>query len=468
MWQGPLPPKGERITLTVDGDGNAPIDPVGIAVAEFLTELLDGLVVELIYTRDGTETGLLVNALAQTATAHRDGPGDWSTTMIVNIAGGAAELFGTSAIPPQLPDVIAAFPQAALLAADVIGRRSGLDGNVITPPIQRALQDSVVIEMLCGRIAKLSNGDVTGDDVRDVVTATLDELERVAASRVEGDDLSLGVVMRPTLNADRPTHVFPRDYQMKRVPLLFDGHSSALVVDAAGRVETEVRRARLDQRLSTTEVEAVERFIDRFGDLDGSLVASLSNAFGALGFYAHADHSIWICSEGPPLIVKRAGRWRAIPTQALTEGFAQILSSTTTAQLVVETAVLLALHGHGGILAVAASADDLEGLVQSKDRLDHIEAGTAEAAVHDVLDIEDLDTSMLLHLASIDGACVLDRSGHLLAYGAVVTSSDSAGEGARTAAARFLSTELDVVIKVSEDGQISVFKGGEEIGRLLD
>jgi hypothetical protein len=468
MWSDQLPPKGERIKVVVTGGGDAPVDPVGTSVGEFLTELLDGIVVELIYTPSGVEPDQVANELAQAATAHRDGPGSWSTTMIVNVAGAAGDLLGTSELAPQLPSVIASLPAAAFRAADSIGRQSGLDGNVITPPIQRALQDSVVIELLCGQLEQLSNGHVAALDARGVVTETVAEIERVAASRIEGRNVSLGVVMRPSPGAAESGHSFPGDFQMKRVPLLFDGQTAALVIDANGRVEREVQRSRLERSLTDTQMAAVEEFVDQFGDLDGSLVASLSKAFNGLGFYARPDHSIWICSQGPPLIVKRTGRWKAIPTEALAAGVARIIGSMPTAELLVETAVLLSLHGHGGILAVAASAGGVDGLVQSKDRVDDVVPGTAESAVHGVLDVEDLDTATLVRLASIDGACVLDRSGQLVAYGAVVTSSDSTGEGARTAAARFLSERLDVVIKVSEDGPISVFRDGEEIARLLD
>jgi DNA integrity scanning protein DisA with diadenylate cyclase activity len=72
-----------------------------------------------------------------------------------------------------------------------------------------------------------------------------------------------------------------------------------------------------------------------------------------------------------------------------------------------------------------------------------------------------------VRLAGLDGATVVDREGRLLAYGAVVTSTDSQHEGARTAAARTLSETALVVLKVSVDGDITVFRQGRAVSTLL-
>ncbi|MBI2706058.1 MAG: DNA integrity scanning protein DisA nucleotide-binding domain protein, partial [Actinobacteria bacterium] len=70
-------------------------------------------------------------------------------------------------------------------------------------------------------------------------------------------------------------------------------------------------------------------------------------------------------------------------------------------------------------------------------------------------------------LAALDGATVLDRDAHLLAYGAIVASADSQNEGARTAAAKTLSETAEVVLKISVDGDITVFHKGEMVATLL-
>jgi DNA integrity scanning protein DisA with diadenylate cyclase activity len=90
-----------------------------------------------------------------------------------------------------------------------------------------------------------------------------------------------------------------------------------------------------------------------------------------------------------------------------------------------------------------------------------------ETKLHHLIDAGDLDTQTLARLAELDGATVLDRSGKLLAYGAIISSSDSEHEGARTAAAKSLSNRALVVLKVSEDGDITVFSDGAAVATLL-
>jgi hypothetical protein len=84
-----------------------------------------------------------------------------------------------------------------------------------------------------------------------------------------------------------------------------------------------------------------------------------------------------------------------------------------------------------------------------------------------LIDAEDLDEHTLARLAVLDGATVLDRAGRLLAYGAIVASAHSQHEGARTAAARTLSETALVVLRVSVDGDITIFQAGAAVTTLL-
>ena len=89
-----------------------------------------------------------------------------------------------------------------------------------------------------------------------------------------------------------------------------------------------------------------------------------------------------------------------------------------------------------------------------------------ETRLHHLLDASDLDGQTLARLGELDGATILDRDGNLLAYGAIITSSDSQHEGPRTAAAKTLSAGA-AVLKVSEDGDITVFREGQPMVTLL-
>ena len=85
--------------------------------------------------------------------------------------------------------------------------------------------------------------------------------------------------------------------------------------------------------------------------------------------------------------------------------------------------------------------------------------------------VGDLDPSVLEALASLDGALAVDRSGRLLAFGAILRHDASdlpglaAAEGARTTAA-LVASRFGAVLKVSEDGVISCFLKGARVWDL--
>ncbi len=142
------------------------------------------------------------------------------------------------------------------------------------------------------------------------------------------------------------------------------------------------------------------------------------------------------------------------------------------AALVARAAFMISTQPRGAILAIIDDPDDLDGIVSPKDRYDlrneiDPRAMRVETRLHHLIEAADLDEETLVRLAGLDGATVVDRDGNLIAYGAIVTSSDSQHEGARTAAAKTLSLTALVVLKVSVDGDITVFREGRAVSTLL-
>jgi hypothetical protein len=82
----------------------------------------------------------------------------------------------------------------------------------------------------------------------------------------------------------------------------------------------------------------------------------------------------------------------------------------------------------------------------------------------------DLDPTVLEAFAGLDGAIATDRSGRLLAMGAILRQDASAPlmtivEGARTTAA-LIASRFGAVLKVSEDGIVSCFLEGNRVWDL--
>ena len=171
------------------------------------------------------------------------------------------------------------------------------------------------------------------------------------------------------------------------------------------------------------------------------------------------------------LLVRRGERWTAFPLE-LTTAIANMIGGGDVAALVARAAFIISAQPQGAILAIVDDPARLEGVVSQKDRYDLRDqidprAMRPETRLHHLIEATDLDEETLVRLAGLDGATVVDRHGNLIAYGAIVSSSDSQHEGARTAAAKTLSLTTLVALKVSVDGDITVFRGGRAVSILL-
>jgi hypothetical protein len=203
----------------------------------------------------------------------------------------------------------------------------------------------------------------------------------------------------------------------------------------------------------------------------GALVAEATRHLGGVGFFVRDDRSIWTFVDGRPLLVRRGEHWTAFPIE-LAASIEHMIGGGSVAALVAQAAFFISAQPDGAILAIVEDADSLDHVVSLKDRYDlrneiDPSAMRPETRLHHLIDAEELDEQTLVRLATLDGATVLDREGRLLAYGAIVSSSGSQHEGARTAAARTLSETADVVLKVSVDGDITIFRDGAPVTTLL-
>jgi hypothetical protein len=445
-------------TSTVDAP---PADPIGEVVAEAMAQLLVGSSVRLIYSpaRAGAP-GIDTTASGVTA-ASGAGPVGWRSTMEVRLDERLARLVPDTG-PSPLGELAAALPVAGQRTAARF-RSLGEQDEPVTPSVRRAVRDTLAIELLTSylraRLAVAPGSTLTAD--------IIDYLIGLSGTRVEAHDISHGVVVTD-LPGDPPCLiVYPDDVRAaKRAPLLFDGERSVLVVDASGRARTELQRHRLDR----SPANRSRRQPDAFSGT-GALVGEATRRLGGLGFLLRADRTIWTYVDGQPLLVRRGDHWTAYPLE-LAVSIGDMIGGGEVAELIVGAAFEISARPIGAILAVVADAADLAPVVSPKDRYDlrHVSDGEGErpeVKLHHLIDADPLDHETLVRLAGLDGATIVDLDGRLLAYGAIVTSADSQHEGARTAAARTLSYTAEIVLKVSIDGDITIFRAGEAVTTLL-
>jgi hypothetical protein len=442
-------------------DGDLPADPVGEAMAESLLEIFQGSQVSLVYTPDPGEAAsvpageLVVGAVGA-------GPAGWAVTASIELEPRLAHVMAPE--PTPLTDLLRSLPGAGLRAAERL-RPAVPSTESLSPAYRRALRDMVVAELL-GRMPVTGAPDATGITL---IEGTIDFLIELSGTRVEAQDLTHGVLITDILrDTPRLEFIYPDDLRSaKRAPLLFDGQRSVLIVDRSGRARTELQRQRLAR---LTPEAAPTPLVAELAD-SGSLVAAATRLLGGLGFFLRTDRTIWVFVDGFPLLVRRAGHWTAFPLE-LSTSISNIIGGGAAAELVVQTALIISAQGHGAILAIVDDAGDLDGIVSPKDRFDlrneHDPEGMrVETRLHHLIDARNLGPQTLARLAALDGATIVDHEADLLAYGAIVTSADSEFEGARTAAAKSLSETADVVLKVSVDGDITVFRNGRVMATLL-
>lgn len=441
-----------------------PPDPAGDAAAESIAEILQGAAVELIYSPlDAPPPPPPVTTAGATATASGGGPAGWRITCTVRLSARSAGI-----VTPEngrLLDVLDRLPAAGLRAASRLRTDAGDPAPPpLSPALRRALRDTLAIEVLADHHAPRDTTPTT-----ELLENTLEYLIELSGTRVESHELTHGVVIADVFtDTPRLRFRYPADLQAaKRAPLLFDGQRSLLLVDLQGHPRFELQRHRLDRlRPSATPEAPIEEFVE-----SGSLVAEATRRLGGVGFFLRADRTIWVFVDGNPLLVRRREHWTAFPLE-LTAFVADLIGGGRAASIVVQTAYILSAQGRGAILAIVGDRHTLDDIVSPKDRYDLRDdvdrpAMSPETRLHHLIDAEDLDQQTLARLAGLDGATIVDRHGRLLAYGAIVTSSDSQHEGARTAAAKTLSHTTDAVLQVSEDGDITVFHAGAVTGTLL-
>lgn len=445
-------------------DEDVPVDPVGEAVADALTDVL-AVSVELAYTPTGWAPPASAAAGEGTASAAGPGPPGWDVTYVVRLDERLVRL--GSGGRSSVSELLEALPRAAVASSIRLRHHHGEHpAGPFGAALRRALRDTVAAEILALYLRARLAREVSSELMAEII----EYLIELSSTRVESHDLTHGVVVTDVFgDTPRLEVAYPDDIRAaKRAPLLFDGQRSLLVVDPEGRARTELQHHRLG-RLTPGRRPAQDG--DEVSVESGSLVAEATGLLGGLGFFLRDDRSIWTFVDGQPLLVRRGEHWTAFPFE-LTAAIERMIGGGSAAALVARAAFMISAQPRGAILAIVDDPASLDGVVSPKDRFDLRDeidpsAMAVETRLHHLIDAEGLDEHTLIRLAMLDGATVVDRDGRLLAYGAIVTSADSQHEGARTAAAKTLSETAALVLKVSVDGDIGIFRNGAAVATLL-
>jgi hypothetical protein len=172
------------------------------------------------------------------------------------------------------------------------------------------------------------------------------------------------------------------------------------------------------------------------------------------------NQEIKVFADGVQAFAYAHGRWRILDPVAKFASWQAAVAAPALARVLFQAALDLAESRQGGLFVVVDDPAAAVGrLIAPHDLL-------ARCALHYLArgrDVLDLAPSVLEALAGLDGALATDRSGRLLAFGAILRNDDPSGlstaEGARTTAA-LAASRFGPVLKVSEDGIVSCYLHG--------
>jgi hypothetical protein len=325
--------------------------------------------------------------------------------------------------------------------------------------------------------AFLDGGNGATDKPRVDLIATAIEVLRVAAlSSYENRAISSGVlILEGEDDASRPRNVAPDQLYgysqaltaIKSFYRLSDGIETVFLVNRKGEVLDIVEVARYADTVPLS-VPCAARYRQH-------ALATADN--GQICIVLSPSHEIKAFAEGVQTFSFRNARWHLLDLQAKYDMWQEAIDNAVLSERLFQTAVDLADSREGALFVVlrdpgaslsqlVAPADQLDlvrhtgGAIPTRGQLMHMLRGRS---------VQDLDPPVFRGLARTDGATVLDRSGRLLAVGAILLHTEPpephsslAVEGARTTAA-MAAGRFGAVLKVSEDGLITFYDQQERI-----
>jgi hypothetical protein len=298
----------------------------------------------------------------------------------------------------------------------------------------------------------------------ELVLGTLRGLRALAAETYEGHRISYGLIFTARAGqGDTPLLSF----ENKRFKTLTDGFSTALLLDRRGGLAGIVALVASSETVGSSLARPWW-----FGSL-----ADTAARVGGVGVALTRGGDLLIAHRRQLVVSQRSGLWmlwrhaellgrirRSWHTRGRGDELDRVIVS------LYRVALELALRRSGGLLVVASSREAGRKLVVSKGDLlgsprRPLEERRLDASLEGQL-VQRTDRRIVADLASADGALIVDRTGRLMAYGAMVRSSSSTStQGARSRAA-VAASRLGLAMKISSDGGISVYRHGKPVVSL--
>jgi len=183
---------------------------------------------------------------------------------------------------------------------------------------------------------------------------------------------------------------------------------------------------------------------------------------------------IKVYNDGVPVFRFIDGKWRLVDARYRYGLWKDAIGNVELAERLFTVALNLTESRRGALFVVLDNPESARALISDPDLLDHVNLDNASDGIsskdqlHYLLrdkSILDIPSTVLENIARIDGAVVLCGNASLMAFGAILHHHSTEEvmnrtvEGGRTTAA-IAASHYGTVLKISEDGAISMFRAG--------
>ena len=302
-------------------------------------------------------------------------------------------------------------------------------------------------------------------DLRLSVSSVFDALHTLSEQSYENKALTFGCILDPSKSKGAATRRFPQDFlSSKKYKALSDGFRTAYHISTEGQV---INFVDLDRYAKTPLTEK-----HYYPDWAEPIARASRSGSCGVALSRHGD--VLVFDEGSLRFTYRFGRWQYWNHAHLVN----LLRDRARAQRVprpilgrvvgtiYRAALDVSFRRCGGLFVILHNRNALRSVVKLGDTIGDPKRSDIDNDFDAVLKeqtIQSLPRAVVVELASLDGAVVLDNTGRLLAYGAVLQPKRAGRlretEGSRTKAA-IGASNYGLAVKISADGEITVYHDG--------
>ncbi|MES2104991.1 MAG: diadenylate cyclase [Pseudomonadota bacterium] len=294
------------------------------------------------------------------------------------------------------------------------------------------------------------------------VSTILGALHTLSQQSYENKALSFGCILDPSIDVLNSGAHFPSDFlALKKYKALSDGYRTAYLISNTGTVVDLVEMA-----APTDGKFATKHYYPNWAE--GIALESM-NGRCAISLSRQGD--ILIFESGTLRFTYRFGKWqywnhnqyiKLLNDRARAQGVKQRAIGYVV-KAIYRAALDVSFRRCGGMFVILSAKKNLREIVRNGDAIADNKRSLTDSVFDKVISqktIQSLPRPVVVELASLDGSVVMENSGKVLAFGAVLRQRRNGhlrdSEGSRTKAA-IGASNYGITIKISSDGEISVY-----------